>query len=91
MNEADLSNEKKRMAMEERIPLGRLGVPEDLVGPALFLASSMSQYVVSLHLHYLPQRIGRSDNANLSRLAPNCSLTGVVSPICSKVTFMDKF
>ena len=58
MNEADLSNEKKRMAMEERIPLGRLGVPEDLVGPALFLASSMSQYVVSPHLRYLPQRIG---------------------------------
>ena len=51
INEVDLSNEKKRMAMEERIPLGRLGVPEDLVGPALFLASSMSQYVVSLPLH----------------------------------------
>lgn len=47
LNEADLSNEEKRTYMEKRIPLGRTGVPEDLAGPAVFLASDMSQYVVS--------------------------------------------
>ena len=30
-----------------RIPLGRLGVGEDLVGPALFLASEASRYVTA--------------------------------------------
>jgi NAD(P)-dependent dehydrogenase (short-subunit alcohol dehydrogenase family) len=28
-----------------RVPLGRLGTPEDFAGPAVFLASSASQYV----------------------------------------------
>lgn len=51
MNEADLSVEEKRRTMEGRIPLGRIGVPEDILGPALFLASSMSQYVVSFIIH----------------------------------------
>lgn len=31
--------------MEKRIPLARLGKPEDLVGPAIFLASDLSEYV----------------------------------------------
>ena len=48
MNEEDLSNEAKRTYMEGRIPLGRLGQPKDLAGPAVFLASDeLSGYVVS--------------------------------------------
>ena len=29
----------------EHTPLGRAGVPEDIVGPAIFLASNLSSYV----------------------------------------------
>ncbi|GGI98396.1 MAG: SDR family oxidoreductase [Chloroflexi bacterium] len=36
--------------LEARIPLGRLGKPEDLVGPALFLASEDSRYVTGTTL-----------------------------------------
>ncbi|KFK95464.1 hypothetical protein JV45_08895 [Serratia sp. Ag2] len=32
-------------AILERIPAGRWGLPEDLMGPAVFLASSASDYV----------------------------------------------
>ncbi|KAL8826288.1 MAG: hypothetical protein Q9170_007460 [Blastenia crenularia] len=46
MNEKDLENEEKKKYMEGRIPLGRTGVTEDMVGPAVFLASDMSRYVV---------------------------------------------
>ena len=46
LNEEDLNNETKRKYMESRIPLGRTGNVEDMVGPALFLASDMSAYVV---------------------------------------------
>ncbi|CAA9967153.1 short-chain dehydrogenase/reductase sdr [Pyrenophora teres f. maculata] len=45
LNEKDLENEEKRKYMEGRIPLGRTGVPEDLVGPAVFLGSALSGYV----------------------------------------------
>ncbi|AOA65065.1 L-rhamnose-1-dehydrogenase [Komagataella phaffii CBS 7435] len=45
LNEEDLANDEKRVAMEKRVPLQRLGVPDDLAGPAVFLASDMSQYV----------------------------------------------
>jgi L-rhamnose 1-dehydrogenase len=48
LNEADLSVKGKREHMEGRIPLGRLGVPEDMLGPAVFLASESSAYVVSV-------------------------------------------
>lgn len=34
-----------RAVMEKKIPLGRLAVPEDMVGAALFLASSASDFV----------------------------------------------
>jgi L-rhamnose 1-dehydrogenase len=48
LNDADMSDEKKRTYMEGRIPLGRLGAPKDLAGPAVFLASDqLSGYVVS--------------------------------------------
>ena len=46
LNEEDLNNEEKRKYMETRIPLGRTGVPSDLAGPAVFLASDeLSGYV----------------------------------------------
>jgi L-rhamnose 1-dehydrogenase len=48
LNEEDLADDAKRKYMEGRIPLGRTGEPKDLAGPAVFLASSLSEYVVSL-------------------------------------------
>ncbi|KAH7101103.1 short-chain dehydrogenase/reductase sdr [Auriculariales sp. MPI-PUGE-AT-0066] len=45
INREDLSDVKKREYMEGRIPLGRLGDPVDLAGPAIFLASDLAQYV----------------------------------------------
>ncbi|KAL8744806.1 MAG: hypothetical protein Q9184_007951 [Pyrenodesmia sp. 2 TL-2023] len=50
MNEKDLEVEEKRKYMEGRIPLGRTGVTEDMVGPAVFLASDMSRYVTGAQL-----------------------------------------
>ena len=47
LNEEDLRDEGKRGYMEGRIPLGKIGAPEDMVGPAVFLASELSGYVVS--------------------------------------------
>jgi L-rhamnose 1-dehydrogenase len=47
LNESDLADDAKRTYMEDRIPLGRTGEPKDLAGPAVFLASSLSEYVVS--------------------------------------------
>jgi L-rhamnose 1-dehydrogenase len=48
LNEEDLKEGgEKRAYMEGRIPLGRLGEPADLAGPAVFLASDLSRYVVS--------------------------------------------
>jgi L-rhamnose 1-dehydrogenase len=48
LNEKDLADDKKREYMEGRIPLGRTGVPSDLAGPAVFLASDLSSYVVCI-------------------------------------------
>ncbi|KAK5109388.1 L-rhamnose-1-dehydrogenase [Meristemomyces frigidus] len=45
LNDEDLANEGKQRYMEGRIPLGRLGQPHDLAGPAVFLASDMAAYV----------------------------------------------
>ena len=36
--------------MSKDVPLGRLGTPEDITGPALFLASEMSSYVTGVQL-----------------------------------------
>lgn len=47
LNDEDLKDDKKREYMEGRVPLGRLGVPEDIAGPAVFLASDLSRYMVS--------------------------------------------
>lgn len=49
LNDADMSDPEKRSYMEGRIPLGRLGQPPDLAGPAVFLAcEELSSYVVSM-------------------------------------------
>lgn len=48
LNEGDMKDEGKRTYMEGRIPLGRLGQPKDMAGPAVFLAcDELSGYVVS--------------------------------------------
>jgi len=33
-----------------RIPLGRIGAPEDIAGPAVFLASDMAGYITGVTL-----------------------------------------
>jgi NAD(P)-dependent dehydrogenase (short-subunit alcohol dehydrogenase family) len=49
LNDKDLEVEEKRKYMEGRIPLGRIGAPKDLAGPAVFLGcEELSGYVVSL-------------------------------------------
>lgn len=49
LNDVDMADPEKRSYMEGRIPLGRLGQPPDLAGPAVFLAcEELSGYVVSL-------------------------------------------
>jgi len=50
INKDDLSDPEKRDRMAARIPLGRLGDPEDLVGPIVFLASDMARYVTGAAL-----------------------------------------
>jgi NAD(P)-dependent dehydrogenase (short-subunit alcohol dehydrogenase family) len=39
------SNPELAMKFIEHTPLGRAGKPEDIVGPAIFLASDLSGYV----------------------------------------------
>ena len=39
------ADEKRNAAILERIPANRWGTPEDLAGPAVFLASNASDYV----------------------------------------------
>lgn len=51
LNEEDLADDTKRGYMESRIPLGRTGVPHDMAGPAVFLASDeLSGYVTGSQL-----------------------------------------
>ncbi|KAJ6782664.1 hypothetical protein PWT90_00217 [Aphanocladium album] len=51
LNEEDLSDDTKRTYMEGRIPLGRTGVPDDMAGPAVFLAcDELSGYVTGAQL-----------------------------------------
>ncbi len=45
INRDDLSDPAKRAYMETRIPLGRIGDPDDIAGPVLFLASDAARYV----------------------------------------------
>ncbi|KAG9251730.1 uncharacterized protein F5Z01DRAFT_264069 [Emericellopsis atlantica] len=51
LNDKDLEDDAKRTYMEGRIPLGRTGVPKDMAGPAVFLASDeLSGYVTGAQL-----------------------------------------
>lgn len=50
INKEDLADPGKRRYMEGRIPLGRLGRPEDLAGPIIFLLSDMAEYVTGAAL-----------------------------------------
>ena len=50
INRDDLADPAKRAAMSGRIPLGRLGEPDDLGGPVVFLASDMARYVTGAAL-----------------------------------------
>jgi NAD(P)-dependent dehydrogenase (short-subunit alcohol dehydrogenase family) len=45
MTQDVLGNPQRRQWILDRIPMGRLGVPEDLAGPVLFLASEAARYV----------------------------------------------
>lgn len=50
INKDDLADQGKRDRMTARIPLGRLGEPDDLAGPIVFLASEMAAYVTGAAL-----------------------------------------
>ncbi|MFT3998145.1 MAG: SDR family NAD(P)-dependent oxidoreductase [Asticcacaulis sp.] len=51
INKDDLADVEKRTYMEGRVPLGRLGAPEDLAGPVIFLASDeLAGYVTGASL-----------------------------------------
>jgi len=50
INKDDLADPKKRAHMEGRVPLGRLGQPEDVAGPVVFLASDLACYVTGAAL-----------------------------------------
>lgn len=50
INKDDLADLDKRRYMEARIPLGRLGEPDDLAGPIVFLASDLARYVTGAAL-----------------------------------------
>jgi len=45
INKDDLADPAKRRSMEARIPLGRLGTPDDIAPVVVFLASDMARYV----------------------------------------------
>ncbi|KAI7152455.1 hypothetical protein KC349_g8980 [Hortaea werneckii] len=49
MNKHDLAG-PKREAMESRVPLGRLGTPEDIAKPVVFLLSDMARYISGQNL-----------------------------------------
>lgn len=50
INRDDLADGDKRERMAGRVPLGRLGEPEDVAGPIVFLASDMARYVTGAAL-----------------------------------------
>ena len=45
INTEDLADRAKRSYMEKRIPLGRLGVPKDVAGCVVFLASDLARHI----------------------------------------------
>jgi NAD(P)-dependent dehydrogenase (short-subunit alcohol dehydrogenase family) len=50
MTAATRDNPERLVAFMSRIPMGRVGQTEDLVGPVIFLASDMSRYVTGITL-----------------------------------------
>ncbi len=50
LNAAWLDVEANRRYVIERTPLGRIGVPEDVVGAVVFLASDAASYITGQHL-----------------------------------------
>jgi len=50
INKEDLADPEKRGRMAARVPLGRLGEPDDLAGPIVFLASDLARYVTGAAL-----------------------------------------
>jgi L-rhamnose 1-dehydrogenase len=50
INREDLADPGKRAYMEKRIPLGRLGAPDDIASVVVFLASDMARYVTGAGL-----------------------------------------
>jgi NAD(P)-dependent dehydrogenase (short-subunit alcohol dehydrogenase family) len=50
LNEKARQNPDYMRNFEGRIPLGRIGVPEDVAGPAVFLASDLARYVTGVTL-----------------------------------------
>lgn len=53
MSADDLARPEKLKAVNQRIPLGHVAEPHDMAGPAVFLASDMSSYVVSPYIVHL--------------------------------------
>ncbi|TFK41197.1 hypothetical protein BDQ12DRAFT_429992 [Crucibulum laeve] len=50
INKEDLSDTTKRDYMVKRTALGRLGAPDDIAGPVVFLASDLAKYVTGASL-----------------------------------------
>jgi L-rhamnose 1-dehydrogenase len=50
LNKEDLSSPEKLAYMKGRIPLGRLGEPQDVANVVVFLASDMARYVTGAAL-----------------------------------------
>ena len=50
INREYLEDDERRAYFNGRIPLGRIGDPEDLVGPAVFFASDLAKYVTGAAL-----------------------------------------
>ena len=48
LTKAIWSDPKRRQPMDERIPAGRWGTPDDFEGPAVFLASRASDYITGI-------------------------------------------
>jgi L-rhamnose 1-dehydrogenase len=50
INKEDLEDPEKRAYFQKRIPLGRLGEPDDVAGCVVFLASDLARYVTGAAL-----------------------------------------
>lgn len=77
LNDEDMGDPVKREYMEGRIPLGRLGQPGDLAGPAVFLAcEELSSYVVSFPFLLLLLHLFMSALANVAQTGAQILVDG---------------